>query len=252
MKIKQTLLSGACVAAIVASMAASASAADLSPRPMYKAPQMVAVPQFSWTGCYVGGNAGYARASHTWNGVATTPTSISGAAISQRTSGGGFVGGGQLGCDYQSGNWVIGIEGMGDGSTINKTTGINLAPGATFNDKVTSFETVTARIGWAIDRTLLYAKAGGAWDQSSGTINGSALGLATKSHSINNSGWVVGGGVEYAFAPNWSGKVEYDYMGFGNQTVNYPITTAGPVSFTHQNLQAILAGLNYRFYSGGQ
>ncbi len=73
MKIKQTLLSGACVAAIVASMAASASAADLSPRPMYKAPQMVAVPQFSWTGCYVGGNAGYARASHTWNGDATTP-----------------------------------------------------------------------------------------------------------------------------------------------------------------------------------
>ena len=170
-----------------------------------------------------------ARASHTWNGVATTPTSISGAAISQHTSGGGFVGGGQLGCDYQSGNWVIGIEGMGDGSTINKTTGINLAPGATFNDKVTSFETVTARIGWASDRTLLYAKAGGAWDQSSGTINGSALGLATESHSINNSGWVVGGGVEYAFAPNWSGKVEYDYMGFGNQTVNYPITTAGPV-----------------------
>ena len=78
------------------------------------------------------------------------------------------------------------------------------------------------------------------------------MGLATESHLINNSGWVVGGGVEYAFAPNWSGKVEYDYMGFGNQTVNYPITTAGPVSFTHQNLQAILAGLNYRFYSGGQ
>ena len=105
MKIKQTLLSGACVAAIVASMAASASAADLSPRPMYKAPQMVAVPQFSWTGCYVGGNAGYARAA-TPQWRCYDATSISGAAISQHTSGGGFVGGGQLGCDYQSGNWV--------------------------------------------------------------------------------------------------------------------------------------------------
>ena len=110
MKIKQTLLSGACVAAIVASMAASASAADLSPRPMYKAPQMVAVPQFSWTGCYVGGNAGYGMASRKWSAVATTPTT---AFVSQHTSGGGFVGGGQLGCDYQSGNWVDRHRGNG-------------------------------------------------------------------------------------------------------------------------------------------
>ena len=121
MKIKQTLLSGACVAAIVASMAASASAADLSPRPMYKAPQMVAVPQFSWTGCYVGGNAGYGVRQPHLEWSCHDAHEHRGAAISQRTSGGGFVGGGQLGCDYQSGNWVIGIEGMGDGSTINKT-----------------------------------------------------------------------------------------------------------------------------------
>ena len=80
---------------------------------------MEAAPQFSWTGCYVGGNAGYGMASRNWNAVATTPTT---AAVSQHTSGGGFVGGGQLGCDYQAGNWVVGIEGMGDGSTINYNT----------------------------------------------------------------------------------------------------------------------------------
>lgn len=244
MKMREILLSGACVTA----MCASALAADLSPPSVYKAPPPAPAPQFSWSGCYVGGNAGYGHETRTWSGTATTPTT---AFISQRTSGDGFVGGGQLGCDYQAGNWVIGVDGMWDGSTINKTSGVNLIPGATLIDKVPSFETVTGRIGWAADRALLYVKAGGAWDQTSGTINGSALGLSSETHSINNSGWLVGGGLEYAFTPQWSGKIEYDYMAFGNQTVDFPITTAGPVTFTRQTLQTILVGLNYRFNFGG-
>jgi len=249
MRTRKILLSGVCVAAVAASIGASASAADLSPRPVYKAPPMAAAPQFSWTGCYVGGNAGYGMASRTWNATATTPVT---AYASQHTSGGGFVGGGQLGCDYQSGNWVVGIEGMFDGSAINYSTSLNgILPGASLTDKVTSFETVTGRIGWAVDRSLFYAKAGGAWDQTSGAINGPP-GYSSESHSANNGGWVAGGGWEYAFTPQWSGKIEYDYMGFGNRTVGYPLTTAGTVAFTHQNLQTILAGLNYRFYSSGR
>ncbi|MFZ0525783.1 MAG: outer membrane beta-barrel protein [Xanthobacteraceae bacterium] len=249
MKMKQILLSGACVAAIAAAMAASASAADLSPRPVYKAPPMAAAPQFSWTGCYVGGNAGYGMASRTWNAIATTPVTTF---VSQHTSGGGFVGGGQLGCDYQSGNWVVGIEGMVDGSTIDRNTSIgNVLPGASLTDKVTSFETLTGRLGWAADRSLFYVKAGAAWDQTTGAINAPA-GFSSESHSATNSGWVAGGGWEYAFTPQWSGKIEYDYMGFGNQSVAYPLTTAGSVNFTHQNLQTILAGLNFRFNSGGR
>jgi len=243
MKMKHVLLSGVCVTA----MCASALAADLTPRSVYKAPLPLPAPQFSWTGCYVGGNAGYGYATRTWSGTATTPVTVF---ASQHTSGDGFVGGGQLGCDYQSGNWVFGIEGMGDGSTINKTTGINVVPGANFVDKVTSFETVSGRFGWAADRSLLYVKAGGAWEQTSGTINGSALGLATETHAADNGGWLVGGGWEYAFAPHWSGKIEYDYMGFANKNLNFPLTTAGPVTFTHQTLQTVLVGLNYRFDLG--
>jgi len=243
MKMKKILLSGVCVTA----MCTSALAADLAPKMAYKAPPPVPAPQFSWTGCYVGGNAGYGHATRTWSGIATTPVTTF---ASQGTSGGGFVGGGQLGCDYQTGNWVFGIEGMWDGSSINYTTPVNIAPGANFIDKIASFETVTGRIGWAADRSLFYVKAGGAWDQTNGTINGSALGGATETHSANNSGWLVGAGWEYAFTNNWSGKIEYDYMGFGNTTVNYPITTAGPVTFSHQTLQTILVGLNYRFNLG--
>jgi outer membrane immunogenic protein len=259
MKIKTILLSGVCAAAIAGSLAGSlaaslatsvaASAADLSPRPIYKAPPMEPPPQFSWTGCYVGGNAGYGMASRKWNAVATTPTT---AFVSQHTSGGGFVGGGQLGCDYQAGNWVVGIEGMVDGSTINYNTSIgNVLPGASLTDKVTSFETLTGRLGWAADRSLFYVKAGAAWDQTSGAINGPP-GFSSESHSATNGGWVAGGGWEYAITPQWSGKIEYDYMGFGDRTINYPLTTAGTVNFTHQNLQTIMAGLNYHFYSAGQ
>jgi outer membrane immunogenic protein len=118
-------------------------------------------------------------------------------------------------------------------------------------DKVTSFETLTGRLGWAADRSLFYVKGGAAWDQTSGAINGPP-GFSSESHSATNGGWVAGGGWEYAITPQWSGKIEYDYMGFGDRTINYPLTTAGTVNFTHQNLQTIMAGLNYRFYSGGQ
>jgi outer membrane immunogenic protein len=239
---KKILLSGACIAA----MSASALAADLTPRPMYKAPPLAA-PQFSWTGCYVGGNAGYGMASRTWNAIATTPVT---AFVSQHTSGGGFVGGGQLGCDYQAGSWVFGVEGMVDGSTINYNTSIgNVLPGASLTDKVTSFETATGRIGWAMDRSLYDVKGGAAWEQTSGAINAPAP-FSSESHSADNSGWLLGGGLEYAFTPQWSGRVEYDYMGFDNRSVAYPLTTAGSVTFTHQNLQTVLAGLNYRFALG--
>jgi outer membrane immunogenic protein len=223
-------------------MGASALAADLP----LKAPPPP--PVFSWTGCYVGANAGWGHATRTWNGTATTPVTTP---VSIATRGDGFVGGGQLGCDYQAGNWVFGVEGMFDGSTINYSTSLNnILSGASLTDKITSFETATARVGWAWDRSLFYVKGGGAWAQGSGSIN-APLPLSSESHTINNSGWVVGGGFEYAFTPYLSGKIEYDFMGFMNTTVNFPLTTAGPVTFTHQTLQTVLAGLNYRFNFAG-
>ena len=246
MKTKKILLSSVCVTAIGAALCGGlsqrASAADMP----LKAPPPP--PVFSWTGCYVGANAGWGHATRTWNG---TPTTGPSAPVSIGTSGDGFVGGGQLGCDYQAGNWVFGVEGMVDGSTINYTTSVgNILPGASLTDKIWGFETVTGRVGWAWDRSLLYVKGGGAWAQGSGSINGPP-GFQSESHTINNAGWVVGGGFEYAFTPNWSGKIEYDFMGFVNTTINFPLTTAGPVTFTHQTLQTLLLGLNYRFNYGG-
>ena len=244
MKTKKILLSSVCVTAMGAALCGgfsqAASAADMP----LKAPPPP--PVFSWTGCYVGANAGWGHATRTWNGIATTPTTTP---ASVGTRGDGFVGGGQLGCDYQTGNWVFGVEGMVDGSTINYNTSLSsFLPGAFLTDKITAFETVTARIGWAWDRSLFYVKGGGAWAQGSGAIN-APLPFSSESHPINSAGWLVGGGFEYAFTPNWSGKIEYDFMGFMNTTANFPLTTLPPgtVTFTHQTLQTLLLGLNYRF-----
>jgi outer membrane immunogenic protein len=240
---QKALLSGVCAVALCT----SAFAADLPAKPSYKSPPLAPAPVFSWSGCYVGGNLGYGHESRTWSGTATTPTTMF---VSQRTSGDGFVGGGQLGCDYQWSNVVFGIAGMWDASDVSKSNSVNGIPGAFLRDKVKSFETVTGRIGWAINRNLVYALGGGAWERVSGTIDGSGLGLATETHSWSNSGWVVGAGWEYAFTNNLSAKIEYDYMDFANKTVSYPITSAGPVQFSRQNLQTILVGLNYRFGLG--
>jgi outer membrane immunogenic protein len=241
---KRILLSGISATAF----AASALAADLPPPAPAPYRPLLPVPVFSWTGCYIGGNLGYGHESRTWN--ATVTTVFSGPA-SQRTSGGGFVGGGQLGCDYQFGGLVVGVEGMLDGSTIDKISAVNVVPGATLRDEINWFATATGRVGWSFDQVLLYAKGGAAWEQVGGTINGGALGLATETHNWDNTGWVLGGGLEWAFSPDWSVKVEYDHIGLKDRNAAFPLTTAGTVRFTSQNLQTILVGLNYRFHFGG-
>jgi outer membrane immunogenic protein len=244
MTCKRILLSGISATAF----AASALAADLPVRPQAAYQPLVPVPQFSWSGCFIGANLGYGHETRTWNATVTTPATFF---ASQRTSGGGFVGGGQLGCDYQFSGLVVGVEGMLDGSGIDKVTAVNLVPGATIEDQVNWFGSVTGRVGWSFDRILLYAKGGGAWENAGGKINAGAIGLASESHHWDNNGWVWGGGLEWAFSPDWSLKVEYDYMGLKDRNVAFPLTTAGTVRFTSQNLQTVLVGLNYRFHFGG-
>jgi outer membrane immunogenic protein len=233
---KKILFSGVCAAALCG----SAFAADMA-RPVYKAAPAVA-PTFSWTGCYVGGNVGWGRSKATASGVVTT-TSGSTFAFGAKRSASGFVGGGQLGCDYQAGNVVFGIEGMWDGTDIRKSLD---TLGVITTSKLPSFETLTGRIGWAMDRSLLYVKGGGAWTQTKQGLDATAVGGAIDNVSKDINGWDLGVGWEYAFAPNWSAKIEYNYMRFSNTSIFFP-NNAVTAQFTNQSLQTILVGLNYRF-----
>jgi outer membrane immunogenic protein len=230
---KKILLAGV---ATITLCSASAFAADMARQPVYKAAPVA--PTFSWTGCYVGGNIGWGRAKATASGT------VGVTAFSHTDHASGVVGGGQLGCDYQAGNVVFGIEGMFDGADIKKTV---IDPsGIIVKSKLNSFETLTGRIGWAMDRSLLYVKGGAAWEQTKQDLNATAVGGVVDNVSKDFNGWDLGVGWEYAFAPNWSAKIEYNYMHFRNSSILFP-NNATTVQVTNNTLQTIMVGLNYRF-----
>ena len=144
-----------------------AVAADLPARgPVYKAP--AALPAFSWTGCYVGGNVGGLWLNGDW-------TTAGGVGAGSQTAS-GVTAGGQVGCNYQTGPWVFGVEGMFNWADAN---GDHTSPaGLGLHTDTNWLANVTGRVGYAVyDRNLLYVKGGGAWiDQSnSATTVGGVL-----------------------------------------------------------------------------
>jgi outer membrane immunogenic protein len=240
--------------AVFALGAAPALAADMALRP---APVRPAPVVYTWTGCFIGGNVGFGwQRNHPFD--PTTPTIDMGS-----DTGTGIVGGGQVGCDYQfAGNWVAGVAGMFDGAEVN---GSHLIPFAYSGDNSESmaFKTdwlamVTGRVGYAITpQALLYAKGGGAWVHTKYTDtdpSGATFPPFSGQGSTTLNGWTVGGGLEYAFWPNWSVFLEYDYIGLNTPTVSLSYSCAAPCGFTNpypyqenHHFQMVLLGLNYRF-----
>jgi outer membrane immunogenic protein len=223
------------IAGMMAAAGASASfAADL-PRPAYKAPVYVA-PGFTWNGFYVGINGGYGWGHSDWN---------NGAAGSISMNVKGAMVGGTLGYNFQTGNFVFGIEGDLDASWINGSSGAGLAgapcgaPGC--ETKNTWLGTGRGRIGYAFDRFLPYITGGAAFGNIKATAaNG---GSVDKTHL----GWAAGAGVEWAFASAWSAKIEYLYADLGHVTCD--ATTCGGGADTEVSLKTnmVRLGVNYRF-----
>jgi outer membrane immunogenic protein len=220
---------------------------------------------FTWTSCYAGGQVGGG-----WeNSNLTDPVQLvqdsflfAGATTSVTTVGvnsTGFVGGGQIGCDYQfDPRWVVGIEGAILGSTLkgSATMGLPLGnPGdmATVSAKTDFIPSVTARVGYALDRVLLYAKGGVAWAGDTYDVTGSFTGIPFGFEGLDTrTGFTVGGGVEWAFSGPWSVNFEYDYYQFGSGTVlmSDPINVlSGPVN-AKESIQAVMLGLNFHVFAG--
>jgi outer membrane immunogenic protein len=168
----------------------------------------------------------------------------------------GFLGGGQVGVNWQMSNWVFGLE--GDFSWTDADGSQSLAspfiPGLTSNgtEKFNWFATATGRVGYAWNNWLLYAKGGAAFTevQLGGTVTvGGVLANTLNAQKDTRSGWTVGAGIENGFAGNWSWKLEYNYMDFGTSTYNFTTVPAtGTVTFNHDlTVQAVKFGINYRF-----
>jgi len=170
-------------ALLVGVSSTAAMAADLPSRkvaPVYVAP----APIFTWTGLYVGLQAGYA-----WDKVGVNNAF---AAVPVNVSRNGFVGGGHIGYLYQTGPAVFGLEADVEGTTV-KNSGLRAS--------------LRGRLGLAADRALFYVTGGGALANQSYTVWSPFAPAFTTSTSATKLGWTVGAGAEYAFAPNWSARV---------------------------------------------
>ena len=250
---KKLLLGSVALAALA--ICGPAWAADMPRKAPAAAPAAApAPPAVTWTGCYVGGNIGGGWALKDWANPSDDIDGGGNPGDRGTAALGGFVGGGQIGCDYQfSGSWVIGIQGMGDGSTLKGDIFDSFASNFDLATRVDWFATVTGRLGYALIPTgLLYVKGGVAWARDRYSVFDQNAGVTVEIADNTRAGWTAGVGFEYMFLPNWSAFVEYDYMGLGTSTV--PFAAPGG-SFSEswdirQNVQAVLVGLNFRFNFG--
>lgn len=254
------LLSFAVASVVSIGLINAASAADMAVKARPVAPPVVT---YNWTGCYVGGNigGGWERISQTQVakivGGANVPVGPNDFGSSNGTD---FVGGGQIGCDYQFNKFVVGVQGMYDYGRISSTHVVPTAfpgfPVGSFNsvNQVKDMWTVTGRVGYLFTPALLgYVKGGGAWTRVDHVFNGFVPTpfVSETAFGVNRQGWTVGAGLEWMFAKGWSVFGEFNYMDFGDKDVAFvqaPATVGFPdLVRTRLEIEQFLVGVNYKF-----
>lgn len=270
--------------ALAGSQALAADLPSRAPPPVFLPPAAV----FSWTGFYAGLNAGYAWANDPVSAfVPGPPNNFSNGSTAPLEAtivgtGGlhpsGFIGGGQLGYNWQINRFVVGLEGDIDGLTGNATRDSGDLVGFTARFKPRKliddvdhvhhdwFATVRGRLGYAItERALVYATGGLALTQDNfsrdlawsyidpcPTGAGGLHQCHVGSISQTMAGWTVGGGIEYAIANNWTIKAEYLHAGFGHASFStFNPTRTPPQQIVHtiggSTFDIARAGINYKF-----
>ncbi|MFJ6323120.1 MULTISPECIES: outer membrane protein [unclassified Rhizobium] len=209
-------------------------AADLAVSTPPQAPVDVA-PTFSWTGFYVGVNAGGGFGGSDDVGFHSFGNYLG---RYGKLDGSGFLGGGQIGYNYQfDPNWVVGLEADFQGADISDSFNNGTASASS---KIDWYGTLRPRIGYAFDNTLFYGTGGLAY----GHVNyKGALGGASFDDDKTKAGWTVGAGIEHAFTDHVTAKLEYQYVDFGSSNM-------GGDAFNSKaslDFHAIRVGLNYKF-----
>jgi outer membrane immunogenic protein len=238
----------------------AAQAADLQKK-VVKAP-VVAAP-FTWSGFYIGVHAGAGSGKMQWRDSfdpLNAGTAIPGPDADYRLN--GSVAGGQIGYNWQVNSAVFGIE--ADASWAHITGSGNNSPffggvGCLQQDggcesKIDSLGTITGRVGVAFDPVLLYVKGGAAWVHEKHTTGHTDFVIPADSWSGTTSktlwGWTIGGGAEFAVSPNWSAKIEYNYIDIRDELFTFtfsPPQFFGTAGTLEQRLHVIKLGVNYRF-----
>jgi outer membrane immunogenic protein len=252
--------------AIIIAAAGSAFSADL-PQPVPGAPKPYApysAGVYDWSGLYIGVNAGYGVGTSNWTDP-NNPNPAGTPSTGDFTIT-GFLVGGTVGANFQTGEFVFGVEVDGDGSGIRGTaapasgfcalTTAALSTATGCQTQNTWMGTARGRIGYAFDRVLVYGTGGLAL----GNIHAGLTtpGMTTFYDSTAKAGWAAGGGIEYAFADQWSVKVEYLYVDLGNGScisANCGFdsfnTVTGTLNPANDNVKfavsTIRGGINFKF-----
>jgi outer membrane immunogenic protein len=223
----------------VAALASGAQAADLG---VARGPVAAAViaPVFNWSGVFVGAQIGYGWGRNTRENT--------GGFINSYNSS-GLLGGVHLGYNYQINNFVLGVVADIEAAGISgNDAGVG---GAIDGARVNWQGSLRARAGIAFDRALIYATGGLAfgginyWTNSGGLVD---------SFNRTRAGWTLGGGVEYAFTPNWTAHIEYRYTDFGrSSSPNFPgaLPVSGAAGYqTKTTTHTVRLGVSYLFSTG--
>jgi outer membrane immunogenic protein len=229
--------------------AAAAAALTITPvmaadsparRPVTKAP-VTAAAVYSWSGCYIGGHVGGLWGETEWtsalpNNPIFTPNQDHGYSSA--------IAGGQIGCNYQVNQIVVGIEGDLSWARVNRETFEDLDDVADFiRTRSDWYGSVRGRLGMAFGQSMFYATGGWAFSNIDLTwkVTTALPSFTTTAHS----GWTVGGGWEYALTSNWIGRLEYLYYDFG--THRLPLPFPNFLQDAHPRFHVARVGLSYKF-----
>jgi outer membrane immunogenic protein len=237
---------------LLAFAAAPASAADLAARPYTKAPPPMVAAVYDWTGFYLGINGGWGSSHKCWD------LTNNGAPITAFREGchdatGGIVGG-QIGYRWQASNWVFGVEAQGDWADLkgSNTSLFFTGPSVTNQSKINALGLFTGHVGYAWNNVLWYVEGGAAvaHDKYNGIVIPS--GLIFDQATETRWGGVVGTGIDFGFAPNWSAGVKYDHLFMGNRSLNFtsvipPVGAFSRTDSIRQDVDMVTVHINYRF-----
>jgi outer membrane immunogenic protein len=247
------------ISALALCVAASMSVASAADMPV-KAP-LAPAPVFSWSGFYIGGHFGWGTAHSDSTILESNNTFFSQGTILETKSDGPLLGG-QIGVNYQMGQFLFGIEADGSWTNFGGDTRIPAVllanRTARIDTQVNWLVTTTGRLGLVAGPALFYVKGGAAWakfeSSSDSLVTTTSQLLQTTSGNDTRFGWVIGGGLEYALGgSNWSVKAEYNYIDFGTDQLTrsgFNYVTRLDVSNERDvdsHMHVVKFGINYRF-----
>lgn len=220
-----------------------------------KAAPVVSRPFSDWSGIYFGGDVAYGARATKWTDsfgeLAATPGG------SFRANGDGALGGLHGGYQFQSGRWILGVEGEISWGDLNAQTAIQFAPAIGFFDSKSDWiASVTGRLGYIVSSpffgrsAVLYGKAGVAWADFNHSLllDGFAGPLYFNANAGRANGWTIGGGIEHSLSGNLSFRLETAYYDFGKDTYTFSNPTFGQARIEiDQKVMVSKLGLTYRF-----